>query len=316
MLAGASLRPGRIRVRFGIVGLGRIGGGLARQGVAKGHEVVAYNRTRSVTEAFAREGCIPAYAYAELAGKLPSPRVVLAYVPQGKPAEEVVAGLAEVLSPGDVVVDGGNSHWHDSARRHETLRGRGLRFLDAGTSGGVEGAREGACFMVGGDEEAFRVAEPVLRALAVPGGVLHAGPPGAGHFTKLVHNAVEFGMVQALAEGVALLRSGEYDLDLAEVMRVWSRGSVVRGWLVEVLARELRERSDLDSVSSWVEDTKEGKWYVQHALEREVPIATLALAELMFYRYRDPDSVAGKAVALLRHGYGGHPVHEKGREPR
>jgi 6-phosphogluconate dehydrogenase len=190
----------------------------------------------------------------------------------------------------------------DSIQHNEHLKSKGIQFLDIGTSGGIEGARRGACFMVGGDADAFQRIEPLLRDLAVRYGVIHAGPPGAGHFVKLIHNAIEFGMVQAIAEGVDLLTRSDYQLDLAALFHNWNHGSVIRGWLVELMERALRQRgNNLDEISGFVEDTREVKWIVEYALEKEAWIPVIAQSELAFYRYRDPDSIAGKAVALLRH---------------
>ena len=297
-------------MRFGIVGLGRIGAGLARQALKKGHQVVGYNRSPESTHELAKEGLEPALSPDELGRKLDPPRVILIYVPHGKPTDEVVTGLKSHLAKGDVVIDGGNSHWNDSVRRYEALKAAGIRFLDVGTSGGVEGARRGACFMVGGDADAYAKAEPLLRALAVPEGVVHAGPAGAGHFVKLIHNAIEFGMLQAIGEGVDLLVRSDYHLDLPALFHNWAHGSVIRGWLVELMDRGLREHK-LDELSSYVEDTREVKWAVEYALEKEAWIPVIAQSELALYRYRDSDSVAAKAVALLRHGFGEHPLHKK-----
>lgn len=303
-------------MRFGIVGLGRMGRDLALQALDKGHEVVAYNRSPEKARALAEnEGAEAAEEYHELAQKLEPPRVVFTYVPHGKPTDDVLEELARVLEEGDVVVDGGNSHWKESQRHHAEFAERGIGFVDAGTSGGVEGARSGACFMVGGQAEHVRLAEPVFRDLSVKGGYLHVGPPGSGHFVKLVHNAIEFAMVQAIGEGVEMVARSEYDVDLADLMHCWANGSVIRSWLVELMERGLRENPDLDALSDYVEDTKEGKWYVQYALEREVYAPVLTLSEMMFYRYREKESIAAKSVALIRHGFGGHPLHRKGEAP-
>jgi 6-phosphogluconate dehydrogenase len=190
------------------------------------------------------------------------------------------------------------------------LRDAGIQFLDVGTSGGVSGARHGACFMAGGEREAFEKAEPLLRELAVPEGVVHAGRAGAGHFVKLIHNAIEFGMLQALGEGADLLARSDYDLDLAALFHNWAHGSVIRGWLVELMELGLREHK-LQELSGYVEDTREVRWAVEYALEKEAWIPVIAASELALYRYRDPESEAGKAVALLRHGFGKHPLHKK-----
>jgi 6-phosphogluconate dehydrogenase len=297
-------------MRFAVVGLGRIGGGLATQALEKGHQVVGYNRSPEATQALAKEGLEPAFSLDELVNKLAPPRVLLIYVPHGKPTDQVVTALKSRLAKEDVAIDGGNSHWKDSVRHYEELREAGVGFLDVGTSGGVEGARRGACFMAGGDADAFARAEPVLRDLAVPGGVVHAGPAGAGHFVKLIHNAIEFGMLQAIGEGVDLLARSDYDLDLPALFRNWSHGSVIRGWLIELMERTLREHK-LEELSGHVEDTREVRWAVEFALEKEAWIPVIAQSELALYRYRDPDSAAGKAVALLRHAFGGHPLHRK-----
>jgi 6-phosphogluconate dehydrogenase len=299
-------------MRFGIIGLGRMGGGLARQAIEKGHQVVGYNRRPEATRTLLADGMDPAFSLDELVGKLEPPRVLLIYVPHGDATNTTVAELQGLLQGGDIVCDGGNSHWKDSVRRYDELKPARIAFLDVGTSGGVEGARRGACFMVGGDKDAFAAAEPVLRGLAVAGGVIYAGPAGAGHFVKLIHNAIEFGMVQAIAEGIDLLASSDYDLDLPALFHNWNHGSVIRGWLIELAERGLRNHK-LDELSGYVEDTREVRWAVQYALEREAWIPVIAQSELALYRYRDPDSVVGKAVALLRHGFGGHPLHKKSK---
>lgn len=297
-------------MNFGIIGLGLMGGNLARQALEKQHRVVGYNRSREATERLAQHGLEAAYSLDELRDKLKPPRVVFIYVPHGGPTEEVITGLKDRLEPGDIVADGGNSHWKNSVRHYEELRTQGLAFLDVGTSGGIEGARHGACFMVGGDAQAYAKAEPVLRDLAVPEGVIHVGPAGAGHFVKLIHNAVEFGMLQAVGEGLDLLVRSDYRLDLPAIFHSWANGSVIRGWLVELMKRGLREHK-LEELSGYVEDTREVKWAVEYALEKEVSIPVIAQSELALYRYRDPDSVAGKGVALLRHGFGDHPLHKQ-----
>jgi 6-phosphogluconate dehydrogenase len=297
-------------MRFGIIGLGRIGGALARQALEKGFEVVGNNRSREPTAELAKKGLIPAYSLDELVQKLKPPRIVLIYVPHGKPTDEVIFNLRNRFGQGDLVIDGGNSHWRDSVRRHKALRDAGIQFLDVGTSGGVSGARHGACFMAGGEREAFEKAEPLLRELAVPEGVVHAGRAGAGHFVKLIHNAIEFGMLQALGEGADLLARSDYDLDLAALFHNWAHGSVIRGWLVELMELGLREHK-LQELSGYVEDTREVRWAVEYALEKEAWIPVIAASELALYRYRDPESEAGKAVALLRHGFGKHPLHKK-----
>jgi 6-phosphogluconate dehydrogenase len=304
-------------MKVGFVGLGRMGGNLAQHAIEKGHSVAGFTRS-GVPEALVSHGVEPAASLEQLVQKLPPPRVVLVYVPHGDATEGAVGQLLDLLARGDVLADGGNSHWQESVRRAEKAAARGVAFLDVGTSGGIEGARRGACFMVGGPLDAFRRVEPLLRDLAVPEGVALVGPAGAGHFAKLIHNAIECGMVQAIGEGVALLARSEYRYDLAALFHDWAHGSVIRGWLVELAERALREDPDLDALSGYVEDTREVRWAVSYALEKEVWIPVIAESELAFYRYRDPDGVAGKIVSLLRHQFGGHTVHRKrdGQEGR
>jgi 6-phosphogluconate dehydrogenase len=297
-------------MQFGVVGLGRIGGGLVLQALEKGHQPVGYTRSPEATRSLAKEGLTPAFSLDELVDKLDPPRVILIYVPHGKATDQVVSDLKARLAKGDIVIDGGNSHWKDSVQHYDQLKMAGIEFLDVGTSGGVEGARKGACFMVGGDADAFARAEPLLRDLAVPEGVVHAGPAGAGHFVKLIHNAIEFGMLQAIAEGVDLLARSDYSLELPALFHNWSHGSVIRGWLVELMEQSLREHK-FEELSSYVEDTREVRWAVEYALEKEAWIPVIAQSELALYRYRDSDSLAGKAVALLRHAFGDHPLHKK-----
>jgi 6-phosphogluconate dehydrogenase len=297
-------------MRFGIVGLGRMGANLARLAIEKGHEVVGYNKDPAATHKLAGEGLELADSLEDLASKLASPRVVLIYVPHGDPTEEVCRDIAKALGPRDIVIDGGNSHWSDSQRRAALLADADIRFLDVGTSGGVEGARHGACFMVGGSRDAFGVVEPLLKSLAVDDeGVFFAGGPGAGHFVKLVHNAIEFGMVQAIAEGVELLEAWDEELELPALFDNWKHGSVIRGWLIELMGRALKQESDLAELSTYVEDTGEVKWIVEWALENDLPLPVTNASQTALMQYRDLDSPQAKAHALLRNQYGGHPVH-------
>jgi 6-phosphogluconate dehydrogenase len=297
-------------VKFGIVGLGKMGGNLALQALDKGHEVVG--SSRSEKKELAEAGVEIVGSPAEVAEALRPPRVVFLYLPAGDTTDRVAEELAEHLQEGDVIVDGGNSHWKRSKRLHARLGERGIRFLDCGTSGGVEGARRGACFMVGGEDDAFEIVEPIFRDLSVEEGYVHAGPPGAGHFTKLIHNMIEFGMVQAIGEGVELLSRSEYDLDMPALFHNWNHGSVIRGWLVELMERGFREYGgDLGTLEPYVEDTGEQVWGVQYAMEKEAPIPLLAQAVWGFYESRDKERPWAKAVAVLRHEYGDHPIRKK-----
>lgn len=297
-------------MRLGIVGLGRMGANVGRHAVEKGHEVVGYDASGAVAAQLAAEGLKPAASIEDLVGKLTTPRTVLIYVPHGDPTEAVCRALRPALAPGDIVADTGNSHWADSQRRHVFFAETGVRFLDVGTSGGVSGARRGACFMVGGDRAAFDAIAPLLRDLAVDdSAVLFAGPSGSGHFAKLVHNAIEFGMVQAIGEGVEMLARSGLGLDLPALLENWMHGSVIRSWLVELMGNALREHgAEMPELSTYVEDTSEVKWVLDWALAQDIPTPVVSASQTALMQSRDLTSVASKAVALLRNQFGGHPV--------
>jgi len=291
---------------FGIIGLGKMGGGLAANALEKGFEVAGVD-THSIPDDLQRAGLKPAADVKALATLLPRPRFVMLYVPAGPPVDAVLERLAAVLEPGDIIADGGNSYWGDSVRRHVRLKQKGLHFIDAGTSGGPAGAREGACFMVGGEAEPVAMIEPLLRKLAVEGGYVHAGPPGAGHFVKLVHNGIEFGMLQAIGEGMELLAHFCAPLPITKILQCWEHGSVIRGWLIELMEKMYREQGKLESVPPYVEDTGEVNWLVDDALHMEVPIPVITQAVVQLLASRDRQNEAARAVAMMRHGFGGHP---------
>jgi len=304
-------------MKFGIVGLGRMGANLARHALEKGHHVVGYDSGQAAREVLAREGLEAAASVEDLVSKLEPPRIIFIYVPHGEPTESVCHALRPELAAGDIVADGGNSHWSDSQRRHAFFGEADVRFLDVGTSGGVSGARQGACFMVGGEREAYDAVAPILRDLAVDDeGVFYAGPAGSGHFVKLVHNAIEFGMVQAIAEGVEMLRRSGYPLDLVGLFNNWMHGSVIRSWLVELMGKALAEHPDFGELSTYVEDTEEVKWVLDWALQQDIPTPAVSVAQTALMQYRDRDWPAAKAVALLRNQYGGHPVHRASTSDR
>jgi 6-phosphogluconate dehydrogenase len=287
-----------------IIGLGKIGGALAMQAVEKGYRVVGLTK-HGVPDELVHAGVIPAGAIADLKPPLSRPRIVLLYVPAGPAIDDIIGELESALSEGDVIIDGGNSYWGDSILRHHRLRQHGLRFVDLGTSGGTSGARFGACFMAGGDAETISLVEPVLRDLAVEGGWVHAGGPGAGHFVKLVHNGIEFGMLQAIGEGLDLLKHFHEQLPIADVLRCWRHGSVIRSWLMDLMEGAYRDKK-LD-VSSYVEDTGEVNWLVEDALRMEVAIPAIAISVMQLIASRDEQRNWARAIALMRHGFGGHP---------
>jgi 6-phosphogluconate dehydrogenase len=294
---------------FGIVGLGQIGGNIARQALGRGFRVAGQTRGEPPDD-LAREGFVALRDPAGFRDALRPPRLVFLWVPAGPVVDEVLEAVAAALEPGDVVADGGNSYWGDSIRRHARWKERGIGFVDLGTSGGLPGARDGACFMAGGEPEAVARLEPVCRELAVRGGFVHAGGPGAGHFVKLVHNGIEFGMMQAIAEGYALMRRHHAPIDTQGVLECWRNGSVIRSWLVELLAEAHAADPGLESArSGFVEDTGEVNWLVMDAMRMEVPVPVIAqsVMQLFLSRERPAEREWARAVIAMRHGFGGHP---------
>jgi 6-phosphogluconate dehydrogenase len=298
--------PSDTPLEFGIVGLGRMGGGLALHALEKGMRVAGYER-RGASAELTAAGLIACRDLSDFREQLAPPRAIFLYVPAGAVVDEVLDSLVAELEPGDILVDGGNSYWGDSIRRHRRLQARGIHFVDLGTSGGVSGARRGACFMAGGEPGPVRRIEPILKALAVENGYVHAGPPGAGHYVKLVHNGIEFGMLQAIAEGVSLLGGYRDPLDIAGTLRCWRHGSVIRSWLVDLLEEGWRQEKGLGRIPPYVEDTGEVNWLVSDALRMEVPVPVIAAAVMQLAASRDDDREWARAIAVMRHGFGGHP---------
>ncbi len=297
---------------IGFVGLGRMGFNMTRRLLQGGHRVVVWNRSPEKAREAAIHGAEPAATLADLVTRLPARRAVWVMLPAGGPTDTAIGELAGSLAPGDLVVDGGNSHFHDDRRRAASLADRGVLYADAGTSGGVWGLQNGYCMMLGGPEEAVARLRPALDTLAPPEGWLHCGPAGAGHYAKMIHNGIEYGMMQAYAEGFELLRSSEYAFDLAKLAHVWNRGSVVRSWLLELAERAFEKDPDLARVRGWVDDSGEGRWTVLEAIERSVPAEVLTLSLLRRFRSRQEDTFTDRVLAALRAEFGGHAV--KGRD--
>ncbi len=296
-------------MELGIIGLGSIGGNLAKQATEKDIDVVGCD---TVDRPELKEKGVTVFdsgEYEKLAEELDAPRVIYLSLPAGELIDEQLEELTEHLDEGDVVMDGGNSFWRDSMRREERVWEDGIYYLDTGTSGGPPGARDGACFMVGGREEGFEIAEPILDELSVDGGLLHVGPPGSGHFVKLVHNGVEFGMLQSIAEGVELLEAGDFDVDLEDVFNNWSNGSVIRSWLVELMRDQIGE-DNYEDVPNYIEDTGEVNWLVQEAFKGETPIPVISQSVIELFKSRGNQEHAYQAIAAMRHGFGTHPFGE------
>ncbi|NJD29787.1 MAG: decarboxylating 6-phosphogluconate dehydrogenase [Chloroflexi bacterium] len=296
-------------MHVGFIGLGRMGSNMVRRLLRDGHSIVAYNRTPEKTREIAGEGADPAFTIAELVEKLAKPRVAWIMVPAGAATEAQIAELMEHLEPGDTIVDGGNTNFHDDVRRHAELAAKGIRYVDAGVSGGIWGLQVGYCLMVGGDREAVEPLEPVFRSLAPEDGYLHAGPPGAGHYVKMVHNGIEYGLMQAYAEGFEIMHASDYPLDLAAVAHLWNHGSVVRSWLLELAVDAFRKNGqDLAELKGWVADSGEGRWTVQEAIDRDVPAPIITLSLQTRFRSRQDDSYGARVLAALRNEFGGHAV--------
>lgn len=291
---------------FGVIGLGRMGGNLARQALGRSIRVVGLTLEGAPADLL-QAGLQEIRSLGDFCKYLTPPRAVFLYIPAGPDVDALLDELAPKLEHGDIIVDGGNSYWGDSIRRHQRLRERGIQFVDLGTSGGVEGALHGACFMAGGEREAVARIEPMLLDLAVQGGYVHAGPPGAGHFVKLVHNGIEFGMLQAIGEGVDLLEHYRDRLNIADVLRCWRFGSVIRSWLVDLMEAAYRQEGGLQRIPPYVEDTGEVNWLVSDAVHLEVPVPVIAQSVMQLLASRDERKNWARAIAMMRHGFGGHP---------
>lgn len=287
-----------------------MGRGVSNRLASAGFRVIAHD-----TDAAAARALGDAIQYAagpqELTAALPRPRIVVLLVPAGEAVEQTLFGedgIAKALAPGDIVIDAGNSYFRDSMRRAEQLQKQGVHFIDCGTSGGVGGEAEGYCLMVGGDDEAINRVKPVFEAMAAPGGYLHVGAVGSGHFTKLVHNAIEYGILQAIGEGFELLQAGPFDVNVADVAKLWTKGSVIRGWLMELAADALAEDPELSAIKGEVGGGSTGRWAIEEAWNAGVPLTSIALSYSLRHRSRQSDSYAGKVIAALRYGFGGHEM--------
>jgi 6-phosphogluconate dehydrogenase len=292
-----------------MIGLGRMGGNMVRRLMQAGHDAVVHDRNPEAMAELAPLGAVGAKNLADLCGRLETPRVIWMMVPAGAPVDGTIAGLNKHLSAGDILVDGGNSNFHDTMRRASELRERHIELVDCGTSGGVWGLEHGYCLMVGGSPEAVTRCEPLFTTLAPANGYAHVGPSGAGHYVKMVHNGIEYGMLQAYAEGYEILhRSSSFELDLHQIAGVWNQGSVVRSWLNELAERAFASDAELGSIKGYVEDSGEGRWTVQEAIDLNVPAPVITLSLLARFRSRQEESFSAKVIAALRHEFGGHAV--------
>ncbi|RYL88149.1 phosphogluconate dehydrogenase (NAD(+)-dependent, decarboxylating) [Sporolactobacillus sp. THM19-2] len=300
---------------IGMIGLGKMGLNLSLNMMDHQIHVKAYDISDQAVKQFAKlDSRAECYTSLEqLVRKMETPRKIWVMVPCGKPTDETIHRLAELLSPGDIVMDGGNSRYTDSIRHYQLLRKKDIAFLDVGTSGGMSGARNGACLMIGGDKPAFDTMEPLFKEITVKDGYLYTGKPGSGHFLKMVHNGIEYGMMESLAEGFEVLEKSQFDYDNQAVAKVWNHGSVVRSWLVELLEHAFSKDGHLDQITGIMESSGEGKWTVESALDLKASTPVIALSLIMRYRSLEKDTFTGKVVAALRNEFGGHAVTQSGR---
>lgn len=297
-------------MKIGIIGLGRMGMNMARRLMQHGQEVIAYNRTPGKTKELMPEGAEGAFSLQELVEKLDTPRVIWLMLPAGKPVDDHIKLLQDLLFAGDIIVEGGNSNYKDDIDRAALLNEKGIHYLDAGVSGGIWGLTVGYCTMVGGELEQFQYLEPIWKALAPPDGYLYCGGHGAGHFVKMIHNGIEYGMMQAYAEGFALLEKSPYEnqMDFQKISHLWNQGSVIRSWLLELLEDAFAKDSRLDDITGYVEDSGEGRWTVEQAIESSVPAPVITMSLFQRFQSRRENSFDNRVLAALRREFGGHAV--------
>ncbi|WP_110930559.1 phosphogluconate dehydrogenase (NAD(+)-dependent, decarboxylating) [Paenibacillus bouchesdurhonensis] len=295
-------------MKLGMIGLGKMGYNLVLNLLQRHHEVVAFDMNPRSVESIATEGAVPASSLEELVTGLDTPRIIWIMVPAGDALHSVIDNLIPHLNEGDIIIDGGNSNYKNSVDLAEKLEKQGINFFDVGTSGGVEGAEHGGCFMIGGNEAVFCHIEPIFKDIAVDKGYLYAGPSGSGHFLKMVHNGIEYGMMQAIAEGFEILEKSSFDFNYEDVARVWSNGSVIRGWLMELTENAFSKDTRLDNIRGVMNSSGEGRWTVETALDLQATAPVIAMSLFMRYRSQDTDTFHGKVVAALRNEFGGHAV--------
>ena len=295
-------------MRLGMVGLGKMGANMSLRLMRGGHEIVAFDVDKAAVDKVVTDGATGATSLADMVAELEAPRVVWLMVPAGPITDQTIEELSQLLKPGDIIVDGGNSRYTDTIGRASRAFQRGLALVDAGTSGGIWGLEEGYCLMVGADPEEFARLEPIFRTLAPPDGYARVGPPGAGHFVKMVHNGIEYGLMQAYGEGFELLQASDFDLDLSRISELWRHGSVVRSWLLDLLASALETDPQLGALTDYVADSGEGRWTLHEAVDKAVPMPVLSAALFARFASRQEQSFNGKVLAALRKEFGGHAV--------
>lgn len=298
-------------MQIGFIGLGKMGAFMVERLLNDGHEVIVFNRSTEKIKEMESKGAKGAYSLEELVNKLSVPKTIWLMIPSGAPVEETIKSLTTLLKKNDIIIDGGNSYYKDSIRRYKELKNFGINYLDAGTSGGIWGLKLGYCVMVGGDEKVFKHCETVFKTLAPPDGYMHIGASGSGHYVKMIHNGIEYGMMQAYAEGFELMHSSDYNIDLEGVANLWGKGSVVRSWLLELLTDALRNDRSLKGIKDYVEDSGEGRWTVLDGIEKSIPLPVITESLFARFRSRQEESFGAKILAALRNEFGGHGVQKK-----
>jgi 6-phosphogluconate dehydrogenase len=297
-------------MKLAMIGLGRMGMNMSKRLLQGGHQVVAYNRSPEKTEQLVKDGAMGAYSLVEVAEKLSTPRIVWMMLPAGQAVDDHIHELKDLLAPGDIVIDGGNTYYKDDILRANLLDEKSIRFMDVGVSGGIWGLKIGYCLMIGGEKDTFKQLEPIFKTLAPQEGYLYCGGTGAGHFVKMVHNGIEYGMMQAYGEGFEILEASAYaeSFNYAEIAHLWNQGSVVRSWLLELAEEAFRNDAKLTDIKGYVEDSGEGRWTIQQALETGVPAQVITLSLLRRFRSRQEDPFCDRVLAALRREFGGHAV--------
>jgi 6-phosphogluconate dehydrogenase len=304
-------------MKIGFIGLGKMGSNMVERLLQHNHQVVAYDLNEEARKEVSAKGAEIVTFLEALVKKLEAPRAVWVMVPAGKPTEDTISSLSSLLQEGDVIIDGGNSYYKDSMKRAEQLKGKGIFFLDAGTSGGIWGLKVGYCLMVGGEKDAFQKLEPIFKALAPKDGYAYLGENGAGHFVKMVHNGIEYALLQAYGEGFEIIQAKkDFNLDLSRVSHLWNRGSVVRSWILELAEDVFKKSPHLEEIEGYVIDSGEGRWTVLEAINEEVPAPVINLSLLERFRSRQKESFSAKVIAALRNEFGGHEVKKKKPEEK
>lgn len=300
-------------MKLAMIGLGKMGMNMARRLMQGNHDIIAYDLSEAAVEEIAAEGATGASSLKQVVEMLSGPRIVWIMLPAGKPVEDTIGRLKELLSPEDVVIDGGNTYYKDDLRRYQTLKEAGIRYMDVGVSGGVWGLKMGYCMMMGGDKDVFEYLEPIFQTLAPKDGYLYCGKSGAGHFVKMVHNGIEYGLMQAYGEGFEILDASEYaeSFNYAKIAHLWNQGSVIRSWLLELAEDAFSKNTELSDITGYVEDSGEGRWTVQQALDTAVPAEVITLSLMRRFRSRQQDPFTDRVLAALRREFGGHAVVSK-----